>query len=196
MKAILLYAAAILGSHLLYRVSELWYGAEWIFGLLAVGWFALFLQAWKRIQPGGAGVIVVTVFMLLDIASIFFVQNLPAAICSLMAGCLLIPFFRKHQDVAITSMGFVLLSVLMSIEAGSFTTLWMFLIVHGTLAIIGFRCRFLWLKRCFTVLFVSAIPVLLLYYLYEGTYLLVFLILFGTFAVAFSSYKFSRQPLL
>lgn len=132
--------------------------------MLAVGWFALFLQAWKRVQPGGAGLIVVTVFALLDMASIFFVQNLPAAICSLLMGSLLIPFFRKHPDVAMTSMGFVLLSVLMSIEVRSFTTLWMFFIALGALAVIGFRSGFLWLKRCFSVLFALTALVLLLNY--------------------------------
>lgn len=195
MKAILLYAAAIVGSHFLYRASELWYGAEWIFGLLVAGWFALFLGAWKRIQPGGAGLIVVTAFSLMDILSIFLLQNLPAAICSLLIGLLLVPSFRTYPDVVLTSMGFVLSTILICIEVESATTIWMLFFVYGILAVIGFRCHLRWLKRCFIVLFSLAVPMLLLNYVLEGAYLTVLGVLLGTTAVIADSLKFSRQPL-
>lgn len=195
MKAILLYAAAIVGSHLLYRASELWYGAEWIFGLLVASWFTSFLGAWKRIQPGGAGLIVVTAFSLMDILSVFFLQNLPTAICSLFIGLLLVPLLRTYPDVVLTSLGFVLTTILICIEVESNTTIWMLFFVYGVLAVIGFRCHLRWLKRCFIALFTLTVSVLMLNYVLEEAFLPVFAVLLGTAAVIAGSLGFSRQPL-
>lgn len=196
MKAFVLYAAAILGGFLLYRVSELWYGAEWIFGLLTVGWFGLFLFVWKQLKPGGAGVILVTAFTLIDISSIFFLQNLPTAICNLLIGLLLVPFFRRYPDVVLSSVGLVLLGILICIDTGSIATMWMLFIAAGALALIGFRLRFRWAKRCYTVLFAITVPVLLINYSLENAYLVVVMVLAGIAAVAAGSYKLAKQPLL
>ncbi|CAM4083121.1 hypothetical protein [Lederbergia lenta] len=157
MKKFLLYAAAVLGNVLLINWSELWYGAEWftewLFGLLTVVLFAFFLQGWKRYSQNGVGLILITGFGLLTINSIFFVQNLPASICSSLLGLLLIPLYTDHRDAVITAWGFVLINIIINIEVQSGITLVLLSLTTGIGAIVGFRFKFLLLKRCFTVLF-------------------------------------------
>src|SRR5690606_8677445 len=100
-----------------------------------VGWFGLFLFVWKRVKPGGTGVILVAAFTLMDISSIFFLQNLPTAICNLLIALLLAPFFRRYPDVVLSSMGLVLLGILICIDTGSIATTWMLFIATGALAL-------------------------------------------------------------
>ncbi|RNF38121.1 hypothetical protein [Planococcus salinus] len=193
MKGFALYGVAVLGGHLLYIASEYQFGAEWIFGLLTVGWFALFLQGWKRYRPGGSGLILVIAFLLLDINSIFFVQDLLAAVCSLLLGVLLVPFYRSYRDVALASGGFVLMNLLFHAEVESIITMWLFFIAAGVLSLVGFRQRFLWLAGCFSVLFAMAALLLLMNYLIEETYLIFLLVLAGAAIVVAGAYKFSRH---
>lgn len=189
-KKFVVYVIAILGGFMLYGLSESWFGKEWIFGLLAVVWYGLFLLMWKRIQPGDAGLILVTIFMLQNINSIFFVQYAAMAICSLLMGLLLVPFYRSYRDVVLTSAVFVLLNIVTSFELGSIASIWMVFVIAGISALVGFRYRLLWLKRSFTIVFVLAGLLLILNYLIDGTFVAVLLILA---AVAAVSYKFIKQ---
>lgn len=93
-------------------------------------------------------------------------------------------------------MGFVFINLLINIEVDSFATVWMLFITYGVLVLIGFRFHFLWLKRCFIVLFALTGPLILLNYWFEQAYLIMLLPLAGVAIVAAGSYKFSRQPLL
>ncbi|MEK3889462.1 hypothetical protein [Bacillus sp. FSL K6-3431] len=165
MRKFVVYAVAILGNVLLINWSELWYGAEWftewLFGFLTIGLFALFLQGWKRYSPNGVGLILITAFGLLTINSIFFVQNFPASICSLLLGLLLMPLYKNHQDAVLTAWGFVLINILISIEVQSDITMSLLFLTTGIGALVGFRLQFLLLKRCFTVFFSLTALVLL-----------------------------------
>lgn len=192
MKKFIVYAAAILGSWLLMELAELWFGAEWIFGLLTAAWYGLFLLAWKRVNPGGAGLIVVSVVLLLNLGSIFFVQYTAIIICSFLMGLMLLSFYRSFRDVVVTSMGFVLCCIAGNVEMEPVITGWILFAVAGILALIGFRNQFLWLKRCFTIVFGLAALYLLMLSSGTNTYLIIFALIL---AVVGGAYKFSRQPL-
>ena len=192
-KEFVVYVIAILGGFMLYVLSESWFGKEWIFGLLAIAWYGMFLLVWKRIQPGSAGLILITIFMLLNINSIFFVQYAAMAICSFLMGLLLLPFFQSHWDVVLTSAVFVLMNIVTSFELGSIVSIWMVFVIAGFSALAGFRYRFLWLKRCFTIVFALAGLLLFLNYLIDGTYVVVLLIV-AVIAAAF--YKFIKMPVM
>lgn len=185
-KEFIVYAITILGGFMLYVLSGSWFGYEWVFGLLEVVWYGLFLLVWRRIQPGSAGLILITIFMLLNINSIFFVQYTAMAICSLLMGLLLQPFYRSHQDVVLASAVFVLMNIVASFELGSLVSVWMMFVIAGISALAGFHYRFKWLKRCFTVVFAAVGVLLFLLYLIDGSYVVVLLILA---AIAAFSYK-------
>lgn len=190
-KEFIVYVIAISGGFMLYGLSESWFGKEWIFGLLAVVWYGVFLLVWKRLQRASAGLIVVTVFMLMNINSIFFVQYTAMAICSLLMGLLLVPFYRSHRDVALTSAVFVLMNIVTSFELGSIASIWMVFVIAGFSALAGARYRFSWLKGCFTVIFAMAGLLLLLGSLVDHMYLIALLI---AAAMAALTYKFVKQP--
>lgn len=193
MKKIGLYAAAVLGNVLLINLSERWYGAawftEWLFGLVAAGFFALFLLGWKRYSMSGIGLVIVMSVTLFTIDSIFFVQNLPAGICSFLLGLLLIPYFASHRDAVLTAVGLVFINILINLEVQSEMTMWLVLWTAGVGAIIGFRLSFLLLKVCFTLLFSIAALVLLLINLFGGYYLLSLLLVVLAVLFIVGTYK-------
>jgi len=191
MKGYILYAVAILGNVLLIYGSEKWYDTEWLLGLITVVLFALFLLGWKRFSING-GIIFITAFSLFSINSIFLLQNLPAAICSLMLGIALIPFYANHRDAVLTSGFFVLINILMSIDVRTIVTMWMFVVTGGIASIIGFRLQFILLKRCFIAFFtLTALFLLLITESYKMGLLVVFVI--GIFVIGI--YKLSRNSI-
>lgn len=193
MKAFILYAVAALGNVLLINLSERWYGAEWftewLFGLLTIGFFALFLQVWERYSKSGSGLVIITAFALLAIDSIFFVQNLPAGICSFLLLLLLIPHYRNHRDAVLTAGGFAFLNILITIEVQSEVTMWLLFWTAGIGALIGFRLRFLLLKGCFTMLFSMVAFALLLLNLFTDAYMISLLLIGFTALFIVGTYK-------
>lgn len=200
MKVLIVYALAILGNVLLINWSEQWYGAawftEWLFGLCTVGLFALFLKGWKRDNPNGGGLIFITVVTLLTINSIFFVQNLPDAICSLLLGLVLIPLYVDHRDVVLTVWGFVLLNIIMNIEVQSEVTLWLFLLITAIGALVGFRLQFVLLKRCFTVVFLITALFLLCMNFFTEVYMISLLLVLFIVLFTVGAYKFSKKSIV
>ncbi|MDN7242832.1 hypothetical protein QWY14_13545 [Planococcus sp. N028] len=196
MRGFILYAGVVLGNFALIKLSERWYGAawftEWLFGLLTVGLFALFLKGWKHINASSGGLVFVTALSMLAIDSIFFVQDLPAIICSFLLGLLLIPSYSNHRDGALTAGGFVLANIVINIETESSVTVWLILVMTGIGALIGSRFRYPLLKRCFTVLFSLAAILLLLINFFEEAYFIVLVLVVFILLVAGGSYKFSR----
>lgn len=192
MKALVMYTVAIIGGYALSEVSQQWFGMEWIFGLLAAVWFALFLEVWKRVKPGGAGLILVTVITLLNIGYIFFVQYTAKAICSLLIGLLLIRFYKRHKDVVLTSIAFAVSYMAINLAAGNLAIGWSMFLIGGLATVIGFRYRFQWLKRCFIAVFGLAALGLLILGTGIPSHVLVFALILG---VAGLSYKFSGQTL-
>jgi hypothetical protein len=200
MRAFILYAAVILGNGLLINLSERWYTAawytEWLFGLMTIGVFALFLRGWKSLKPRGGGLVFVTALSMLTINSIFFVQNLPAGICSFLLGLTIIPIYATHRDAALAAGGLVLINILMLLEVPSEVAVWLFFWTAGALALIGFRFRFVLVKRCFTVLFSLAALALLFLNFFDGAYLIELLLLVCTLLFIAGAYRFSRRAAL
>lgn len=194
MKGFIIFVLAVIGNVLLINWSEQWYGTEWLIGLVTVGFYALFLYGWKQYSRNGIGLIIITAFVLLTINSIFFVQNLPASVCSLLVGLILIPLFINNRDAVVTSWGFVLLNILLWIEVSSEVTTWMLFITTGIAASIGFRLHLLLLSRCFTILFALTALLLLFISLFTNAYLFgLAVVLVLLFALGF--YKFSRPTM-
>lgn len=192
MKAFIMYAAAIIGGYALSELSQLWFGWEWIFGLLIVAWFALFLQMWERLKPGGAGIILVTLVTLLNIGYVFFMQYSAKAICSVLIGLLLLRFYKRYKDVVLTSIAFALCYTVINFIPGNLSIMWSLFLLGGLATLLGFRHQFQWLKRCFIAVFgLAALSLLILNFDIQSD-LLVFAFLL---AIAALSYKFSRRPL-
>lgn len=168
MSRILLYGGTLLAAGLLPYIASYWFGAEWLFGIVTVGLFAMFLMGWERWGRSGGGLIIVTVFFLITLNSIFFVQYLPAFICSLLMGILLIPHYRKQPDGVMASMVFTLLNMLIAIEfVPNEWMLWLIVLATGGAALIGFRLNYRLLKFCFGTLFGISAFFLLLFQLVE-----------------------------
>lgn len=197
MKSFILYVGAILGNVALIVLSDYWYGmawfTEWLFGLLTIGLFGLFLRGWKRSNPASGGLFIITGVLLLTINSIFFVQNLPAFICTIMLGLLLIPVYRHNRGGVLAAGGLILLNAIILIEVETVVTMWLLFLVTGAFTLAGFRSNFLFLKVSFSVLFWMTSLVLLLIYLVDSMYVIGLLIVATIALVAVKSYKFSRH---
>lgn len=163
MKGYIYHGGALLVAGLLTYLSGLWYEGDIILGIVAIGFFALFLQGWRRTGTSNIGLVIVTVFYLITLDSIFFVQDIPIFISSLVLGLLLLPFFRKQRDGVAASLVFVLLNMLISLEFMSNELMaWLIAFVTGAAALIGFRYNLTLVKICFAVLF-SASALFLLF---------------------------------
>lgn len=194
MKGLILTAAAILGSFGLIYAEEL-AGTNDTDSLLAVSaliLFALFLQGWKRWNPGGGGIILVTAFMLLSISSIFHLDYTGVFIWSFLLGLLLIPFYKKYRDAALTSLAFVVEQLVVYTEMGNDAMVWVLFTLNGLIALGGAYFGLKWLKRCFTVLFaMSALFLVFINSFNEGLLLLI-LVLAAIALISVGIYKFSR----
>lgn len=189
MKAFMMYAMAILGGYAFSELSQLWFGGEWIFGILIVAWFALFLQVWERLKPGGAGLILVTLITLLNIGYVFFVQYSMKAIFSFLIGLLLIRFYKGNKDVVLTSLAITLSYIAINAAPGNQSIMWSLFLIGGVSTLIGFRYQFQWLKRCFIAVFGIAALFLLVLNFTVLSDVLVFALLLGVIGL---SYKYSR----
>lgn len=179
MKRLLLYMVVVLADFLLYKWSEQQDGGEWIFALLILCLFALFLHIWKRYSSIGVGLIFITIWSLLMIDSIFYLvlASIVTILFSLMAGLLLIPFYKKHREEVITAWGFVLLNILIQLEYTSEVTLWVTFFITGIGAIIAYYFQLKLVRRCFTVLFLLNACPLLFITLFSNTYWSGFLVI-------------------
>lgn len=195
MKKFILYSMAILGS------TGLIYGEEmsgrddtdWVFAVSALILFALFLYAWKRWNPGGAGIIAVTVFMLFTISSVYILDSASVLIYSFMLGLLLLPFYKHYRDVALTSAGFVLEQLVLYIGLGNDILVWVLFTMNGILALTGAYFGLKWLRRCFTVFFsMSALLLVFINSFNEGRLVLI-LVLAAIALIALGIYKLSRS---
>lgn len=194
MKRIILYAATLIIAGVLAYISGLWYDGDKILGILTVGIFALFVLGWKHTGSNGIGLIFVTVFYLITIDSIFFVQDIPIFIASLVMGLLLIPYLRKHPDAVSASLVFVLLNILISLEfVSSGVMVWLFVLATGAAALIGFRFNLNIVKICFSILFGLSAFFLLLFEVFDDfSFLAVLAILLVVFFVM-SMYKMNKH---
>ncbi|WP_223635553.1 hypothetical protein [Planococcus sp. 4-30] len=121
MKGYVLTAVAMLASIGLIYGEELsgTDDTDWLFAVSTLIIFALYLQVWKRWNPGGAGIIAVTAFMLFTIGSIFLLDEVSVRIYSFLLGPLLIPFCKKYRDAALTSLAFVAEQLVVYTEMGN-----------------------------------------------------------------------------
>lgn len=194
MKRIILYAITIVLAGLLVYISELWYDGDKILGVLTVAVFALFLLGWKRIGSNEIGLIFVTVFYLVSLDSIFFVQDTPIFISSLVMGLLLIPYLQKHRDAVTASFVFVLLNMLISLEfVTSEVMIWLMVLITGAAALIGFRFSLNLVKICFSILFGLSAFFLLLFEVFDDfSFLAVVAILMVIFFIM-SMYRMNKH---
>lgn len=194
MKQTFLYALTLAVGVLLTYLAEFWFGTEWLFGLLTVGLFALFLQGWKRWGTNGGGLIIVTVFLLISLDSIFFVQYFPAFIASLLMGVLLLPHYHKNRDGIVSSAVFVLLNMLISLEfVPNELMLWLIVLAAGTAAVIGFRFNLNLVRKCFIALFAFSAFFLLLFEIFDGSnFLAIIAILLVGFFIT-SMYRLNKH---
>ncbi|CEG23742.1 hypothetical protein BN1080_02746 [Planococcus massiliensis] len=188
MKAFIMYAVAVIGGYALSEVSQQWFGREWIFGLLIVLLFALFLEAWKRVKPGGAGLIFVTIATLLNIGYVFFVQYTAKAICSLFIVILLIRLYKQHKDVVLTAIAFAASYVVLNLETGNFLIAWSLFLISGVATAIGFKYHFRWLKRCFAVVFGISTLLLLILGSSIQSHFLVFAMVLAVGGISYNSF--------
>lgn len=173
MKGIFYHGAALLAAGLLMFLSELWFEGDKVLGLAALGLFALFLQGWKRWVGRGIGLVIVTVCYLFTLDSIFFVQDVPIFICSLVMGLLLLPHFHRHRDAVTASIAFVLLNVLIAMEfMPNEIMMWLIAFATGAAALIGFRSNYAIVKVCFAVLFALSALFLLFIQVVDGAVIL------------------------
>lgn len=194
MKGYILTAAAILASIGLIYGEEMadTDDTDWLFAVSTLIIFALYLQGWKRWNPGGGGVIAVTAFMLFTIGSIFLLDEASVLIYSFLLGLLLIPFCKRHWDAVLTSLAFVVEQLVVYTEMGNDAIVWVLFTVNGLLALAGAYFGLNWLRRCFTVLFaMSALLLVFLNSFNEGKLLLI-VILAAIALIAVGIYKFSR----
>ncbi|MGH2318520.1 hypothetical protein ACRC6Q_12160 [Planococcus sp. SE5232] len=121
MKGYVLTAVAMLASIGLIYGEELsgTDDTDWLFAVSTLIIFALYLQVWKRWNPGGTGIIAVTAFMLFTIGSIFLLDEVSVRIYSFLLGLLLIPFCKKYRDAALTSLAFVAEQLVVYTEMGN-----------------------------------------------------------------------------
>lgn len=194
MKRIMLYILTIVIAGFLGYIAELWYEGDKILGVLTVVIFALFLLGWKRTGSNGIGLIFVTVFYLITIDSIFFVQDIPIFIGSLVMGLLLIPYLRKHPDAVSASLVFVVLNMLISLEfVSSEVMMWLIVLVTGAAALMGFRFNLNLVKISFSVLFGLSAFFLLLFEVFDDfSFLAVLAILLIVFFVM-GMYKMNKH---
>ena len=154
MKKFILYAGVLLGTTIFYNLSDhWWYGKEWVFALLATILFAFFLQGWQRYTPNGAGLVFVTMYILLMFNSILMFQEMKIIFFSLLVGLLLIPLYRRHRDAVLTAWVFVLINIIVYMEFPTELALPIFFLVTGVAALVGMRLQSFLLKRFFTVCF-------------------------------------------
>lgn len=169
MKEWILHVFFMLAAGTLIYLSELWYDGDKVLGIASLVLFGLYLQGWKRRGASGIGLVIITVFYLFTLDSIFFVQDIPIFVCSLVMGIFLIPHFPKHRDAVSASIVFVLLNMLISIEfMPSEVMMWAIAFVTGAAAVFGFRYGHTIVKVCFAVLFALSALFLLLVQLTEG----------------------------
>lgn len=194
MKRIVLYAAAFIIAGVLAYISGLWYDGDKVLGILTAGFFALFLFGWKRIGSKGIGLVLVTVFYLITLDSILFVQDILIFIGSLVMGLLLLPYLSKYRDGVMASLVFVLLNMLISFEfVTSEVMMWLMVLTTGAAALIGFRFNFNLVKVCFSVLFGLSAFFLLLFEVFDDfSFLAVLAILLVVFFVI-SMYRLNKH---
>lgn len=194
MNQFLLYAATLIVAGVLSYLGERLFGAEWIFGLLTVGLFALFLESWKRLGKSPLGLVIVTVCLLITLDGIFFVQYAGAAICSLLMGLFLLPHFNGNKDGVTASAAFVFLNILICfVFVPNELMGWLFVIITGVAALIGFRFNFTVVKICFAALFGLTAFFLLLLQLSEDIYMLSILAVLLVGFLIFAMYRMNRK---
>lgn len=173
MKEFLYHGVALLAAGLLIYISGLWYEGDKVLGILGILLFALFLAGRKRRSVSSIGLVIVTVFYLFALDSIFFVQDVPIFICSLVMGGLLLPHFRQNRDAVSASLGFVLLNMLISLEfMPNEIMMWLIAFATGVMALIGFRFNYAIVKVCFAVLFALSALFLLVVQVFDGPFVL------------------------
>ena len=194
MKKFILYAVAILGSIGLIYGEEMsgTDDTDWVFAVSTLLLFALFLQGWKRWNPGGGGIIAVTAFMLFTIGSIFLLDEASVLIYSFLLGLLLLPFCRRYRDAAVTSLAFVMVQLVLYTGIGNDIMVWLLFTMNGLFALGGAYLGLKWLRRCFTVLFsMSALLLVFINSFNEGKLILI-LVVAAIVLVSVGIYKFSR----
>lgn len=194
MKKVLFYAAILIAAGLLAYLGESFFGAEWIFGLLTVGLFALFLQGWKRTGKSPVGLVIITVCLLITLDGIFFVQYAATAICSLLMGLFLLPHFPENKDGVAASAFFIFLNIVICfVFVPNELMGWIFVIVTGIAALTGFRYNFPVVRTCFASLFGLAAFFLLLFQLSEDFYFLSILALLLVGFLIFAMYRMNGR---
>lgn len=194
MKRILLYAATLVIAGILVYISGVWYDGDKVLGILTVGIFALFLWGWNRTGHYGIGLICVTVFYLISLNSIFFVQDIPIFIGSLVMGLLLIVYLQKHRDALTASLVFVLLNMLITFEfVTSEVMLWLMVFVTGAAALIGFRFSLYLVKICFSILFGLSAFFLLLFEVFDDFSFLAVVAILMVILFIMSMYRMNKH---
>ncbi len=194
MKQVLLYAATLIAAGVLSYLGESYFGAEWIFGLLTVGLFALFLQAWKRWGNSSVGLVIITVCLLITLDGIFFVQYAATAVCSLVMGLFLLPHFLKNKDGVTASAIFVFLNILICfVFVPNELMGWIIVTVTGIAALIGFRYNFPVVRICFASLFGLSAFFFLLFQLSEDAYMLSILAALLIGLLIFAMYRMNSR---
>lgn len=194
MKQVLFYAAILIGAGILAYLGETFFGAEWVFGLLTVALFALFLQGWKRTGRSPVGLVIITVCLLITLDGIFFVQYAATAICSLLMGLFLLPHFYKNKDGVSAAAVFVFLNIMIYfVFVPNELMGWIFVIVTGIAALIGFRYNLPVVRTCFAILFGLSAFFLLLFQLSEDIYILSILAVLLVGFLIFAMYRMNRQ---
>lgn len=133
MKKFLLYAMAILGDILLYKLSEQSEGTDWLYALLIAGLFAWSVQGWKRYRTNGFGLFFLTAFGLFMMNSVLYLLSPPITIVlfSLLFGFILIPIYVNYHDEVLTSWWLVLLNILVNLEVPNEVIFWFTLLTSG-----------------------------------------------------------------
>lgn len=194
MKGFILTAVTILASIGLIYGEEMsgTDDTDWLFAVSTLILFALYLQGWKRWNPGGAAIIAVTAFMLFTIGSIFLLDEASVLIYSFLLGLLLIPFCKRYRDAALTSLAFVVEQLVVYTEMGNDAMVWVLFTLNGLIALGGAYFGLKWLKRCFTVLFaMSALLLVFINSFNEGKLFLI-VVLAAIALISVGIYKFSR----
>lgn len=194
MKQVLFYAVILIAAGVLAYSGESFFGAEWIFGLLTVGLFVLFLQGWKQTGRSPVGLVIVTVCLLITLDGIFFVQYAATAICSLLMGLFLVPHFPNNKDGVTAAAVFVFLNILICfVFVPNELMGWIFVIVTGIAALIGFRYNFQVVRTCFASLFGLSAFFLLLFQLSENIYFLSILAVLLVGFLIFAMYRMNGR---
>jgi len=172
MKQVLVYLMAVVGSIILYYWSGKWEGKEWVFALLTLGVYAWSVQGWRRFRSNGFGLVFLTIIMLLNINSIFYLLLPPilTIFFSLLLGCMLIPLYRNQREAVGTSWWAVLFNVIMQLESSDLLLFWFVFFTSGIGAVIGFRRQSILLKRFFAFCFLVNTGGMLIITLLSQTY--------------------------